>query len=78
MELTRIAVLTGEEVSKERLALTVAELVDMKISPDHLKAAFRMARQECKFFPRPAAINEFVKREKSKIQIPTKPGGETA
>ena len=71
-ELAKIALLLGEEVAKERIELTVDELVHVR--PDYLKAAFATARRECRFFPRPAEILEFVKREDSKIKILSRPG----
>jgi hypothetical protein len=73
-ELVKIALLLGEEVTRERIDLTVDEL--LAIEPYHLSIAFATARQECKFFPRPAEILEFVKREKSKIRILERPGGD--
>ena len=73
-ELTKIAILLGEEIGPERLSLTVAELVNMNIKPDHLQGAFRMARQKCKFFPRPAEIFEFIRQEQSRVEILYAPG----
>jgi hypothetical protein len=43
--------------------LTTAELLD--IEPHKLRNAFAVARQECKFFPKPCEIFEFIKRDRT-------------
>ncbi len=72
MELKKIARLLGAEVTRERIDLTVDELLHIK--PDDLQRAFAIARQELKFFPCPAEINAFVKRENTKLKILPYPG----
>jgi hypothetical protein len=52
--------------------LTVAELLHIK--QGDLEKAFDIARQECNFFPRPAEINAFVKRENNKLHLRAYPG----
>jgi hypothetical protein len=71
-ELKRIATLTGQVVTKERVALTIDELVN--IEPRKLNNAFAAARLECKYFPTPAEIYEFIKREESKPRFLDAPG----
>lgn len=70
-ELGKIAVLMGEQVSPERLSLTLDELVD--IPPDILRKAFAVARHECKWFPKPAEIFEIIQRN-WKPRILSRPG----
>jgi hypothetical protein len=62
-ELTKIAVLMGEEISRERLSLMVSALMKMEIEPEPMRRALERAPSECKFFPRPAEIAEIAKRE---------------
>ena len=71
-ELKRIAILTGQVVTKERVALTIDELVNAE--PRKLNKAFAATRLECKYFPTPAEIYEFIKREESKPRCLDAPG----
>lgn len=61
VELAKIAVLMGEELSPERLALTVAELQD--IPPHLLDKAFAIVRREGRYFPRPGDIRAIIDRD---------------
>lgn len=56
LELGRIAILMGEEITKERLSLMVNELVS--IEPKRLGKAFARVRRELKFFPKLVEILE--------------------
>ncbi len=55
----------GEEISRERLALMKAALLEMEVEPEYMSRALNRAWLECKFFPRPAEIYEIAKREES-------------
>jgi hypothetical protein len=66
-KLKEIAALTREEISEECLWLTVRELLDTE--QYKLEKAFAMARKECKFFPRPCEIFEFIKRDSQTLII---------
>ena len=73
VELGKIAILMGEEISLERLSLTTEELLD--VDPKDLSKGFRLARKECRFFPRPAEIFAFINREELRIMAhPLRPG----
>lgn len=51
----------GEEISQERITLMAIELRD--IEPAILDKALGRARQECKFFPKPADILGFIRQD---------------
>lgn len=55
-ELTAIAILVGEEITLERIGLTVRELIS--IDQPGLDKAFARVRKELKFFPKPVEIIE--------------------
>lgn len=59
-ELRKIAVLFGETVSKERIALTVSEL--MAIDRKNLDKAFSEVRLKGHFFPKPSEVIEIIRR----------------
>lgn len=60
VELMKLAVLMGEQVSEERLALTLAEIAD--IAPRDLEKGLALCRREGKWFPKPGEIREMVMR----------------
>lgn len=64
-QLEEIALLMGEGVTPERLRLTMRELLN--VDPKELDRAFALARQELKFFPKPADIFELLRREHIEI-----------
>ena len=57
-ELAKTAILFGQEVSRERLALTAQEISDL--SRDELARAFASVRRNSRFFPTPADIRQAV------------------
>ena len=59
VQLVKIAMLMGEQVSAERFALTVDEL--REIEPDVLNKAFAVARKQLRFFPKPGDIHEIIR-----------------
>jgi hypothetical protein len=63
-----------EQVSSECLSFMTDDLLDA--DPKKLHAAFIAARKECKFFPKPAEILAFIKRDNPPFEIPTGPRGE--
>ena len=65
LELGKIAILLGAEVSKERLSLMVVELSSLE--PNRLRWALKQARKRCRFFPTPAEIYGFVGEGEEKI-----------
>jgi hypothetical protein len=66
-ELGKIAVMFGEEISAQRLALMVTAL--MEIEPDELRGAFERAPRELKFFPKPAEILALAKSERARKAV---------
>jgi hypothetical protein len=58
-QLTKLAVALGDDVTPERVAYTAVVL--MRFEPLHLECALERAWCECKAFPKPAEIVDFLK-----------------